>query len=118
MLSACNALAFPVSHLHATPTKELVIVRITGLANISTGLLPDPELAAIDALFDAPGDPRRPIDYHGIPVVAHPYGFIAHTCMVPDDEKPNEVSEALWDVLSTAERRGCDWVLFDRDEPM
>jgi hypothetical protein len=52
-------------------------MRISGLANISTGLLPEPELAAIDALFDAPGDPRRPIDYHGIPVVAHPYGFLA-----------------------------------------
>ena len=90
---------------------------ITGLANVSTGHLTGAELAAIDALFDGPGDPRRPIDYHGIPVVAHPCGFLAHTCMALDDDKPDEVSVALWEVLSTAERQGCDWVLFDRDEP-
>jgi hypothetical protein len=118
MLSTCDALAF-LSHTSTPPpAKELVIMRITGLANISTGLLPDPELAAIDALFDAPGDPRRPIDYHGIPVVAHPYGFLAHTCMVLDDDKPDDVSEALWEILSMAEHQGCDWVLFDRDEPV
>ncbi len=66
-------------------------MRISGLANISTGSLPDAELQAIDRLFDG-GDPRTPIDYHGIPVVAHPYGFLAHTSMVVDDEKPDEVS--------------------------
>jgi len=93
-------------------------MRITGLANVSTGQLTDAELAAIDALFDGPGDRRRPIDYHGIPVVAHPYGFLAHTCMVLDDDRPDEVSAALWAILSTAERQGCDWVLFDRDEPV
>ena len=92
-------------------------MRISGLANVSTGSLPHAELAAIDAVFDGPGDPRRPIDYHGIPVVAHPYAFLAHTCMVLDDEKPDEISDALWAILSTAERQGCDWVLFDRDEP-
>ena len=81
-------------------------MRITGLANVSTELLTDAELAAIDALFDGPGDPRRPIDYHGIPVVAHPYGFLAHTCMVLDDEKPDEISAALWAILSTAEQQG------------
>ncbi len=90
-------------------------MRITGLANVSTGSLPEPELAAIDALLG--GDPRLPVDYHGIPVVGHPYGFLAHTCMVLDDEKPDEVSDRLWDVLSRAEHAGCDWVLFDRDEP-
>ena len=92
-------------------------MRITGLANVSTGQLTDAEPAAIDALFGGPGDPRRPIDFHGIPVVAHPYGFLAHTCMVLDDDRPGEVSAALWDILSTAERQDCDWVLFDRDEP-
>ena len=92
-------------------------MRITGLANVSTGHLSDAELTAIDALVDGPGDPRRPIDYHRIPVVAHPYGFLARTCMVLDDDKPSAVSVALWEILSTAERHGCDRVLFDRDEP-
>lgn len=91
-------------------------MRITGLANVSTGHLTDAELAAVEALFDGPDDLRRPIDYHGIPVVAHPYGFLAHTCMVLDDDRPDEVSAALWEILSTAEHAGCDWVLFDRDE--
>ena len=91
-------------------------MRISGLANVSTGSLPNAELAAIDLLFEG-SDARHPLDYHGIPVVAHPYGFLAHTCMVLDDDKPDEVSVALWEVLSTAERQGCDWVLFDRDEP-
>jgi len=91
-------------------------MRITGLANVSTGTLPGAELAAIDRLFDGI-DARHPLDYHGIPVVAHPYGFIAHTCIVLDDDKPTEVSERLWAILSDAEHAGCDWVLFDRDEP-
>jgi len=90
-------------------------MRISGLANVSTGSLPDAELAAIDRLFDG-DDARHPLDYHGIPVVAHPYGFLAHTCMVLDDDRPTDVSEQLWDILVTAEHAGCDWVLFDRDE--
>ena len=61
-------------------------MRISGLANVSTGSLPDAELAAIDRLFEG-SDARHPLDYHGIPVVAHPYGFLAHTCMVLDDDR-------------------------------
>ncbi|MGI4877619.1 MAG: hypothetical protein ACRYG4_09055 [Janthinobacterium lividum] len=90
-------------------------MRITGLANISTAAIPEYELVAIETLLGH--DPRLPIDFHGIPVVGRPYGFLAHTCMVLDDDKPEAVSTALWEVLSDAERAGCDWVLFDRDEP-
>ena len=92
-------------------------MRITGLANVATSILPAAELAAIDALLSAApiSECRRRIDYHGVPVVAHPDGFLAHTCAVFDGERPAQVSATLWDVLSTAEHNGCDWVLFDFD---
>ncbi len=92
-------------------------MRITGLANVATSVPPPSELAAIDALLTATpiSDCRRRIDYHGVPVVAHPDGFLAHTCAVFDSERPAPVSPELWDVLSTAEHNGCDWVLFDLD---
>lgn len=92
-------------------------MRITGLANVSTGYLSETELAAIQHLIDTtPGGSQALIDYHGIPIVAHPYGFLAHTGMVIDDERPPEVSDAMWSLLNTTEHMGCDWVLFDRDE--
>ena len=41
-----------------------------------------------------------------------------HTGMVLDDERPEGVSAELWRILGDAEHQGCDWVLFDRDEPV
>lgn len=94
-------------------------MRITGLAVVSTAHVPKSDLAAIEALLALPVDDsgRRCLELHGIAVEAHAAGFFLDTVAVLEDERAPEVSTALWAILSNAEHAGCDWVLFDRDEP-
>ena len=94
-------------------------MRISGLAVLSTAHMPTAERGAIEALIAAVPlvDGRQTIAFHGIAVEPHSFGFILNTGLVVEDECPSEVSGALWHILNEAERQGCDWVLFDRDEP-
>ena len=95
-------------------------MRITGLAVLSPAHLPRPDFDAIEANILSPvaDGGRRHLDHHGIAVETHAYGLFMHTGMVLDDERPSGVSPELWAILSDAEHQGCDWVLFDRDEPV
>jgi hypothetical protein len=95
-------------------------MRISGLAVLSPAHLPAPERASIEHLIGCGlfSDGRFYVDYHGIAVEIHRYGFFLHTGLVVEDERPEEVSDTLWHILNAAERQGCDWVLFDRDEPV
>ena len=95
-------------------------MRISGLAVLSPRHLPPAELRAIERLIrSAPiFDDRLAIDYHGITVEPHRYGFFLNTALVLEDPKPADVSDTLWHILEQAERQGCDWVLIDRDEPI
>lgn len=95
-------------------------MRITGLAVVSTAHLPPSDLAAIEALLALPVDDRgrRSLELHGIAVEAHACGFFLDTVAVLEDERAPEVSTHLWAILAAAEHAGCDWVLFDRDEPV
>lgn len=95
-------------------------MRISGLAILSPRHLPPAELRTIERLIrSAPiADGRSAIDFHGIAVEAHRYGFFLNTALVLEDERPVDVSNTLWAILEEAERQGCDWLLIDRDEPM
>jgi hypothetical protein len=94
-------------------------MRISGLAVLSTAHMPAVERDAIESLIAAAPivAGRQAIDYHGIAVEVHRYGFFLNTGLVVEDERPDEVSVTLWHILNEAEHQGCDWVLFDRDEP-
>ena len=94
-------------------------MRISGLAVLSTAHMASAEREAIEALIAAAPlvNGRQTIAFHGILVETHSFGFFLNTGLVVEDERPGEVSETLWDILNEAERQGCDWVLFDRDEP-
>ena len=94
-------------------------MRMSGLAVLSTVHMPSAERGAIEALIAAAPlvNGRQTIAFHGIAVETHSFGFFLNTGLVVEDERPGEVSETLWDILNEAERQGCDWVLFDRDEP-
>ena len=95
-------------------------MRITGLAVLSPAHLPRPDFEAIEAqILEARADGgRRHLEHWGIAVETHAYGLFLHTGKVLEDERPDGVSAELWRILSDAEFRGCDWVLFDRDEPV
>lgn len=94
-------------------------MRITGLLIISPEHIPQREVLAIAATIEAADRAAtRRIDHHGIGVERHLDGFFLNTALVLEDPRPEEVSPELWGLLSTAERQGCDWVLFDRDEPI
>ena len=95
-------------------------MRFSGLAVISPRHLPPAELRTIERLIrSAPITDGRPaIDFHGIAVEAHRYGFFLNTALVLEDERPVDVSDTLWAILEAAERQGCDWLLIDRDEPV
>lgn len=94
-------------------------MRISGLAVLSPVHLPRSDLNAIKALLLLPldDDGRRHLEHYGMIVEVHAFGYFLHTGVVVDDERPSEISEPLWSILSNAEQRGCDWVLIDRDEP-
>lgn len=94
-------------------------MRITGLAVLSPVHLPRSDIDAIEALIRLPTDAegRHNLEYHGIAVEAHAFGFFLGTAAMLEDYRAPEVSDVLWDVLSDAEHQGCDWVLIDRDEP-
>lgn len=94
-------------------------MRISGLAVLSTAHMPSAERGAIESLIAAAAiiDGRQTIAFHGIAVEPHSFGFFLNTGLVVEDERPDEVSDTLWHILGEAERQGCDWVLFDRDEP-
>ena len=94
-------------------------MRISGLAVLSTAHMASAERGAIEALIAAAAivDGRQTIAFHGIVVETHSFGFFLHTGLVVEDERPDEVSDTLWHILEVAEHQGCDWVLFDRDEP-
>ena len=93
-------------------------MRISGLAVLAPQHLPPAELRTIEGLIkSAPIINGRPaIDYHGIAVEPHRYGFFLNTALVLEDDRPVDVSKALWAILEAAERQGCDWLLIDRDE--
>ena len=95
-------------------------MRISGLAVLSPAHLPIGERDAIESVIRSATHRfgRAEIDYCGIAVETHRYGFFLNTAAVLEDEKPPLVSAALWNILDQAERQGCDWVLFDRDEPV
>ena len=94
-------------------------MRISGLAVLSTAHMAFEERSAIEALIAAATivDGRHTIAFHGIAVEPHSFGFFLNTGLVVEDKRPDEVSDTLWHILNAAERQGCDWVLFDRDEP-
>ncbi|MFZ4748623.1 MAG: hypothetical protein ACOYLK_17350 [Sphingomonas sp.] len=94
-------------------------MRISGLAVLSTAHMPAAERDTIEVLIAAAPviDGRQTIAFHGIEVETHSFGFFLNTGLVVEDERPSEVSATLWHILNEAERQGCDWVLFDRDEP-
>lgn len=94
-------------------------MRISGLAVLSTAHMASEERSAIEALIAATTivDGRQTIAFHGIAVEPHSFGFFLNTGLVVEDDRPDEVSDTLWHILGEAERQGCDWVLFDRDEP-
>ena len=94
-------------------------MRISGLAVLSTAHMPPADRGAVEALIAAAAiiDGRQTIAFHGIAVETHSFGFFLNTGLVVEDKRPDEVSDTLWHILNEAERQGCDWVLFDRDEP-
>jgi hypothetical protein len=94
-------------------------MRITGLAVLSPVHLPRSDINAIEALLRLPTDAegRHNLEYHGIAVEAHAFGFFLGTAAILEDFRAPEVSATLWGILSDAEHQGCDWVLIDRDEP-
>ena len=95
-------------------------MRTTGLAVLSPAHLPRADFHAIEAniLSAVSAGGRRHLDHHGIAVETHAYGLFMHTGMVLDHERPEGVSAELWRILGDAEHQSCDWVLFDRDEPV
>jgi len=95
-------------------------MRISGLAVLSPRHLPPAELRTNERLIkSAPiADGRPTIDFHGIAVEAHRYGFFLNTALVLEDDRPVDVSDTLWAILEAAERQGCGWLLIDRDEPV
>ena len=94
-------------------------MRLSSLAVVSTVHLPVEERVAIAALIAAVQRSRsnQPMVVHtSLTIEPHRSGFFVNTEVVLDDERPGDISAELWEILSRAERAGCDWVLFDRDE--
>lgn len=95
-------------------------MRISGLAVLAPQHLPPAELRTIERLITSAPiiDGRPAIDYHGLAVEPHRYGFFLNTALVLEDTRPVDVSDMLWAILEAAECQGCDWLLIDRDEPV
>jgi len=93
-------------------------MRLSTICICSTAHLPPEERAAFDSLIaSAPRRDGRVIVEHTV-LSIEPHQFAVHLGLFDDHRsRPEEISQALWQLLSRARNRGASWLWFDRDEP-